>query len=101
MVVVLAIMVVIIVMVIMVVIIMVMIMVVVIMVMIIMVMIMEVVIMVVITNIVSTVTYDAWCVNVILGRVRGPNIIILVTLVNIKVVHKVFRILMQRLVVRW
>ena len=85
----------------MVVIIMVMIKVVAIMVVIIVVMIMVVVIMVVITNIVSAITYNACCVNVILGRVRGPNIIILVTLVNIKVVHKVFRILLQRRVVRW
>ena len=69
-----------------------------IMVIIIMVMIMEVV---VITYIVSTVTYNACCVNVILGTVRGPHIIILVTLVNTKVVHKVFRILLQRLVIRW
>ena len=101
MVVVVAIMVVIIVVTIMVVVIMVAIMVVVIMVMIIMVMIMEVVIMVVITNIVSTITYNVCCVNVILGTVRGSHIIILVTLVDIKVVHKVFRILLQRLVVRW
>ena len=59
------------------------------------------VIMMVITNIVSTITYNACCVNVILGTVRGPHIIILVTLVDIKAVHKVFRILLQRLVVRW
>ena len=85
----------------MVVIIMVMIKVVAIMVVIIVVMIMVVVIMVVITNIVSAITYNACCVNVILGTVRGPHIIILVTLVNIKVVHKVFRIWLQRLVVRW
>ena len=74
--------------------------VVVIMVMIIMVT-MVVVIMVVITNIISTITYNACCVNVIVGTVRGPHIIILVTLVNIKVGHKVFRMLLQRLVIRW
>ena len=85
----------------MVVIIMVMIMVLAIMVVIIVVMIMVVVIMVVITNIVSTTTYNACCVNVILGTVGGPHIIIMVTLVNIKVVRKVFRILLQRLVIRW
>ena len=72
-----------------------------IMVVIIMVMIMVVIIMVVITNIVSTITYNACCVNVIVGTVRGPHIIILVTLVNIKVGHKVFRMLLQRLVIRW
>ena len=72
-----------------------------IMVVIIMVMIMVVIIMVVITNIVSTITYNACCVNVIVGTVRGPHIIILVTLVNIKVAHKVFRVLLQRLVIRW
>ena len=69
-----------------------------IMVIIIMVMIMEVVIMVMITDIISTITYNACSVNIFLGIVGGPHIIILV---NIKVVHKVFRILLQRLVVRW
>ena len=72
-----------------------------IMVIIIMVMIMEVVIMVMITDIISTITYNACSVNIFLGIVGGPHIIILVTLVNIKVVHKVFRILLQRRVVRW